>query len=327
MTATSWSRIRHWFASHWHTIRQVLTAAFILLVVVLLGMAAVRVEWGEVVSAIQGLPARALWIAAGLAALSYAVYSTFDVLGKWYTGHGLAWWRCMMVGFISYAFTMSLGAPVGGLGLRLRLYSKQNLQPADIMRILGLSLTTNWVGYLFLAGIVFAMGVVRLPVEWKLDSGPLRVIGVVMVLTGIAYLLLCAFSKTRSWTIRGHEIELPSFGLAAIQVSIAIVNWALIAAVIYVLFQQKVDYLVVLATLLISAIAGALAHIPGGLGVIEAVFVALLAGSMARGEIIGALLVYRAIYYLGPLLIAGGWYLGVEAKMDNPRDNVKAQPR
>jgi uncharacterized membrane protein YbhN (UPF0104 family) len=304
-----------------------LTAAFILLVVVLLGMAAVRVEWGEVIVAIQGLPARSLWVAAGLTLLSYTVYSTYDVLGMRYTGHGLAWWRCMMVGAISYAFSMNLGAPVGGLGLRLRLYTKQNLQPADIMRVLGLSITTNWVGYLFLGGAIFALGVVELPAEWKLNDGPLRVIGAIMVLAGITYLSLCAFSKTRSWNVRGHEIELPSIGLAGIQVAVAVLNWALIAAVIFVLLQQKVDYFVVLSTLLISAIAGALTHIPGGLGVIEAVFVALLGSTMGRSEILGALLVYRAIYYLGPLLIAGGWYLGAEARMEGPQDDVKAQPR
>lgn len=326
MTA-GWRRFTHWFGVHWHTIRRVLTVAFILLVVVLLGMAAVRVEWGEVVVAIQSLPQRALWTAAGLTVLSYTVYSTYDVLGGRYTGHGLAWWRCMMVGFMSYAFTMNLGAPVGGLGLRLRLYTKQNLQPAVIMRVLGLSVTTNWVGYLFLAGAIFALDVVELPAEWKLNDGPLRVIGVVMVLAGIAYLLLCALSKTRSWNLRGHEIELPSIGLAAIQVVVAMLNWALIGGVIYVLLQQKIDYFVVLSTLLISAIAGALTHIPGGLGVIEAVFIALLGSTMGRAEILGSLLVYRAIYYLGPLLIAGAWYLGAEARMEGPDEDVKTQPR
>jgi len=96
----------------------------------------------------------------------------------------------------------------------------------------------------------------------------------------------------------------------------AMLNWALIAAVIYVLMQQKVAYPLVLGTLLISAIAGALAHIPGGLGVTESVFIAVLASpSMPRFEILGAILVYRAVYYLEPLLIAGTWYLLAEAKM------------
>src|SRR3546814_19624401 len=93
-------------------------------------------------------------------------------------------------------------------------------------------------------------------------------------------------------------------------------NWVLIAAVIYVLMQQKVAYPMVLATLLISAIAGAMAHIPGGLGVIESVFIALLTSeSMPHFEILGAILEYRAMYYLGPLFVAGTYYMAADANI------------
>jgi uncharacterized membrane protein YbhN (UPF0104 family) len=305
-----------WVRAHWPRIRKVATVGFIALVVTLLCVAATRVEWGEVANAVSALPSRTLWIAGLIAAISYMVYSSFDLLGKYYTGHDLAWWRAMMVGFISYAFTMNLGAPVGGVGLRIRLYSRQGLKQGVVMRVMGLSLATNWIGYLLLAGVLFAAGAVALPEEWELGNGALRLIGAVMALAGLAYLFLCAFSTTRSWTVWGHEIELPSLGLASIQISMAMLNWALIAAVVYVLMQQKVPYPLVLGALLISAIAGALAHIPGGLGVIESVFIALLASpSVPRFQILGAILVYRAVYYLCPLLIAGTWYLVTEAKM------------
>ncbi|MFW7341365.1 lysylphosphatidylglycerol synthase domain-containing protein [Pollutimonas sp. H1-120] len=317
-----------WWRAHWPRIRKIATASFIALVVVLLCMAATRVEWGEVLGAISALPSRTLWVAGLIAAASYAVYSSFDLLGKYYTGHGLAWWRTMMVGFISYAFTMNLGAPVGGVGLRMRLYSRQGLKQGVVMRVMALSLATNWIGYLLLAGALFAAGAVALPDEWELGNGALRLIGAAMALTGVAYLFLCGLSNTRSWTLWGHEIELPSLGLASLQIFIGMLNWALIAAVIYVLMQQKVAYPLVLGTLLISAIAGALAHIPGGLGVIESVFIALLVSpSMPRFQILGAILVYRAVYYLGPLLIAGAWYLAAEAKMERKPKSDKSDIR
>ena len=47
--------------------------------------------------------------------------------------------------------------------------------------------------------------------------------------------------------------------------------------------------------------------IPGGLGVIEAVYLALLSGSVRQGTLMGAVLAYRALYYLLPL--AGGLVL------------------
>lgn len=315
MNAPWWKNVKSWFKQHWKTIRKVLSIAFAAAILILISMAVVKIDWNEVLSAIRGLPASALWLAALITASSYLVYSTYDLLGRWYTEHDLPWWKCMATGFISYAFTMNMGAPVGGLGLRLRLYTKHGLEPGVIMRIVGFSVTTNWIGYTLLAGVLFALGVVELPSSWKLDNGPLRIIGLLMVGAAIAYLGLCKFSRTRSSTIFGHTIELPSIGMAFIQIGLAVLNWMLIGAVIYILLQQNIPYFIVLATFLLSAIAGALAHIPGGIGVLESVFVALLSGSMARPEILGGLLVFRAIYYLGPLMLAGTWYLGTEAKI------------
>ncbi len=54
----------------------------------------------------------------------------------------------------------------------------------------------------------------------------------------------------------------------------------------------------VLGVLLISSIAGVIIHIPAGIGVLEAVFVALLSGeNLSHGTIIAALLAYRVLYF------------------------------
>jgi uncharacterized membrane protein YbhN (UPF0104 family) len=69
----------------------------------------------------------------------------------------------------------------------------------------------------------------------------------------------------------------------------------------------------VLGVLLVSAIAGVLAHIPAGVGVIELVFLMLLGGTLPQHTIIAGLVVYRAVYYLAPLLAAVIVYVGLEA--------------
>jgi len=79
-----------------------------------------------------------------------------------------------------------------------------------------------------------------------------------------------------------------------------------------VLLGQKIAYADVLTVLLIGAIAGVVAHVPAGLGVFEFVFVALLSHLVSEGQLIGALLVYRAIYYIVPLAIAAVVYLFME---------------
>ncbi|MBP6017996.1 MAG: UPF0104 family protein [Burkholderiaceae bacterium] len=296
-----WLKIRHW-----------VMGLFMLLVVVLIIIAASSIDWFAVLTAIHKLPTNALVTAVGLTMLGYLACGSFDVLGKIYTHHALANWRVMLTGFISYAFTMNLGSPVG-VSARLRLYNKQGLSTGIALRVMALSVTTNWLGYLLLAGFVFMSGSVRLPVSWVLGDGVLRLMGVGMVLISLVYLWLCAFSRRRSWHIWGQHIALPSLNVAVMQFGLAMFSWLVIASIIYVLLQQKFAFPVVLGVLLISAVAGLLVRIPGGIGVTEWVFITLLPGLIPVTDMLGGLLAYRAIYYVGPMLLAGLMYFGIEA--------------
>ena len=51
-----------------------------------------------------------------------------------------------------------------------------------------------------------------------------------------------------------------------------------------------------------------------GLGVLEGVFVALLGPALGPGKVLAALIAYRALYYLAPLVIAAAAYFTLEAK-------------
>ena len=85
------------------------------------------------------------------------------------------------------------------------------------------------------------------------------------------------------------------------------------ASVIYQFMPDDITFAMVFAVLLVSAVAGAAAHIPGGLGVIEAVFVALLASQADKPTIIAALFAYRCVFYLAPLALATVAYFIFEA--------------
>lgn len=305
----------------WLKIRRWVMGVFMLLVVVLIIIAASNIDWLAVLAAIRKLPTSALTIALGLSILGYLICSGFDVLGKKYTQHALANWRVMLTGFVSYAFTMNLGSPVS-VSARLRLYTKQGLRLGTVVRILALSVTTNWLGYLLLAGLVFMSGSVWLPASWIVGDGVLRVMGVGMVLTSAVYLWLCAFSRRRSWHVWGQHIALPSFDVAVMQFVLAMLSWLSIAGIIYVLLQQIFSFPMVLGVLLLSAVAGLLIRIPGGIGVTEWVFITLLPGLIPVTDMLGALLAYRAIYYVGPMLIAGVMYFGMEAGTKNRKPRL-----
>ena len=298
----------------WLWARRVAVGVFFVAVLLLLVRQGRTIDWHEVLEAITELPRLTLLAAAAVAASSFALYSTYDLLGRHLAGHKLGTGTVMGVTFISYAFNLSLGSMVGGIGFRYRLYSRLGLQTATIARVLGISLVTNWTGYLLIAGSTFLLWPLGTPPEWRVGIGGVRVLGAVFIALAAAYVLLCAWAHERTFNVRGHVIQPPRPRIAVLQLAMSCANWALVAGVIWVLLQGQVSYARVGAVFLVSVMAGLVVRIPAGLGVLETVFVALLGEQVGQGRLLAALLAYRGIYYLLPLALAAVAFVVTELR-------------
>ncbi|MGE8420378.1 lysylphosphatidylglycerol synthase domain-containing protein [Pseudomonas sp. Hg5Tf] len=303
--------------------KRLFTLLFLLLIPVLLYFLVRNLDWNEVKQSLQAYSPASLTVGLGLALCSFMLFSCYDLLGRAYTGHHLPVRQVLPVAFVCYAFNLNFTTWVGGVALRYRLYGRLGLDTATITRIISLGILTNWVGYLALAGTVFALRLVKLPANWAVGTTGLQLIGVLMVLLALTYLLACAFARRRTWRWRDHEITLPSWRLALLQVGMGASNWALMAALIYWLLPDELFYPSILGILLISCVAGVIAHVPAGLGVLETVFLALLHGQLGQGTLVAALLGYRTLYYLIPLLLALVAYLVLEKRAKAMRQQVK----
>ncbi|WP_045854548.1 lysylphosphatidylglycerol synthase domain-containing protein [Raoultella terrigena] len=305
----------------WRLARRILSGLFFIAVAVLLVVYAQKIDWPEVWKVIRGYNRAALLGAFGLVIVSYLIYGCYDLLGRAYCGHRLAKRQVMLVSFICYAFNLTLSTWIGGIGMRYRLYSRLGLRGATITRIFSLSITTNWLGYVVLGGIVFSAGLVPLPARWYISQETLRIIGIAMLLTSTLYLWACAFAKRRHLTIKGQRLVLPSWRFALLQAALSCANWLVMGVIIWLLLGQEVSYFLVLGALLVSSIVGVVVHIPAGIGVLEAVFIAMLSAEpISRGAVIAALLAYRLLYYFLPLAIATIGYLILESQAKKLRE-------
>lgn len=314
-TARASSAKRDWSALG----KLLLSLTFFLLVLGLLVALTRRLDWQELLAALRGYRTSTLLLAAATACASYALYSCFDLIGRAYTQHHLPLRQVLPVTFVCYAFSLNLGAWVGSIGLRFRLYSQLGLRPSVITKVLTLSLMTNWLGYIGLLGVVLALGLIVPPAGWELGIPGLRLLGGGLLALLLGYLLLCAFSRRRYWTIRGHEVYLPSLGMGLLQVALGASNWALMALLLDILLPAELGYPAVLGALLVSAFAGIITHIPAGLGVLEVVFIALLQQQTSIGVLLAGLIGYRLIYYLLPLVLAGLGYALLEMRAKHMR--------
>jgi uncharacterized membrane protein YbhN (UPF0104 family) len=289
----------------WHLLGRVLTWAFFLLVLALLARQARSIDWSAVGDSLARLPAAALVGAVLLTICSHALYASYELIGRHLTGHRVPARRALAIGAASYAFNLNLGSLIGGLALRYRLYARSGLKAAQAAQVIGTSIATNWLGYLALAGMLLAWRPLELPPSWRLDTAGLRWLGLAMMACAVAYLLACVLAPRRAWDWHGHRLTTPSARVALLQLALSMLNWMTIAGVLWVLLQQRIDYPTVAAVLLVAAVAGVITHVPAGLGVLEAVFIALLGHRLPEAELLAAMIAYRAIYYLAPLAIGG----------------------
>lgn len=271
-------------------------------------------EWVKVLEALRSFgPAR---IAAGAAFVLPACFAVacFDLIGRNATGHRLPVPRVMLLSFAGYFFSLNLGALVGGLAFRYRLYMPYRLPPLTISQVIGLSVVTNWSGYVLIAGFVLLWQPPELPPDWGVDLALMRGTGVVLLLAAGAYLALCGIRGGDCIRWRGSRFELPTLGIAALQVGLSVLSWGCIGGVIATLLPGETSWFAVMPVLMVSALAGIWSHVPGGLGVIEAVFLALLETDAPNSAVLAAILIYRVLYYLAPFAVAIAAYAFLEAR-------------
>ena len=103
------------------------------------------------------------------------------------------------------------------------------------------------------------------------------------------------------------EFDIPSFKMAVAQVFIGGTDILLASLVLYFSLIPFVDipFDVFIGVFIIAQVLGVFSQVPGGLGVFEGLFMLIIPGEHNQALLFGALIAYRIIYYLLPLLISG----------------------
>ncbi len=241
-----------------------------------------------------------------LTALGYAVMTLYDMFALTTIGKRLPRRRVALISFISYAFSNTLGMALLVSGsIRYRFYIQAGLSTADVAKVVLFCTVSFWLGLCAVTGATLLLE----PVSPQLPFAALHIpLGIVLTLLPLAW-LLGGLLRREPLRFRRWQLALPSFGTALRQVMVGALDWGLAAAVLYALMPSEIviDFGPFLAIFVLAQMAGLVSHVPGGLGVFEAV---MLAGLGATGNatlsapMLGALAAFRGVYYLLPLCVA-----------------------
>ncbi|UEM01845.1 hypothetical protein JL101_017770 [Skermanella rosea] len=270
-----------------------------------------RYSFDEVLSSVAMVPWTRLLTAGGFAAASYACLTGFDALGVRYAGRSLPYRKVALASFTALSIGHNLGfAALSSGAVRYRFYTRWGLAPIEVAQIIVFCGATVLLGLLILGGTALLLH----PGLAEQASGFARgtVIGLGAGCLGVAaaYIVLAALMR-RPLRLRGWTFRMPGLRLAVGQAVVGTVNFSLVAACLHQILAgiADVSYPAVASAYAIANATALVAHVPGGLGVIEGVVLLLLPGA----QVFGALVVFRAVYFLVPLAIGGTAFLVSEA--------------
>jgi hypothetical protein len=260
----------------------------------------------EVWKSLTAISVSHLLLAVGLTGLNYIVLTGYDTLAVRYIRHPLPYPKTALVAVISYAISNSVGlALLSGSAIRYRFYRPWNLSIAEIAQIIAFCNWSFWLGLFAVGGVLFLIEPVEVPALLHLPVTSVHPIGVIFSLVVVSYLFISILSKK---PLRVGRLTIPHLpiNLCLAQIAITSLDWALAAAVLYVLLPASVpiSYPGFFGIYLLAQIAGIISNVPGGLGVFETVMLLLLSPPISSAELFGALLAYRGIYYFLPLSLA-----------------------
>jgi phosphatidylglycerol lysyltransferase len=268
----------------------------------------------EVRKALRALQPWQPFAALGLAAASYLLLTLYDVLALRHIGWTLPYRRVALASFIGYAFSHALGfASLIGPSVRYRIYTPMGLSAGEVAE------TSAFVMVTFLTGLIAVFPVVAL-----LDPSSLGMLGIArpaaIGITTFALLVMAGYVGCGWWIERpirlfGYPLHLPRPRIAAAQIALSVADLSLVAAVLYACLPHAsvVGYPHVMVVYVLAFVAGLISHVPGGLGVFDAVVLVGLSARLPADQILAGLLAFRVVYQLVPLVCAGVLFGAVEA--------------
>lgn len=313
---TDTSRVTPGRAPWWQRLLPVVVAVAAVVALLAVRSLLARTSWRAVQERFAELPPSVFGWAALATLAGYVSLGLYDVVAIRSLQRELPPRRTMAGGMVAFAVSNALGFPLlTGSAIRLRLWTSWGLSAQEIARGIACNSLTFWLGASSVLGVTAWLEPATLAQAVPIGAIGIRALGTLALLAPAAYLI----TASRGVTLRvgGEQVPLPRVRVAVAQLVVALADWACAAMVLRLLLPLPGLSFPAFAGLFVAAqVVGVLSHVPGGLGVFEAGMLLLLKGRATPPELLGALLAFRAVYYVGPFLVAvvalGGWEVAMQ---------------
>ncbi len=275
-----------------------------------------EVRYTSVMQAVEATPPLDIVLALIATAVSFSALSRYDAASlRYVAAPKVGEPTVLLTSFVAYALANTIGlGPLSGGAVRMRLYAAAGLEPPMIARMIAFNAVAFGLGIAFFGALGLLWGADQVAPLLHTRAWLLRSLALCVLIGLGAVLWLC--HARPALQLRGrHLLTLPPFGLALRQLGVSAFELGASAAALWFLLPHGHISLPTFAAFYAIAIsAGIASHVPGGVGVFEAVMLLAAGRSVPSDALLGALLLYRGIYYILPLVLASALLVGWELR-------------
>ena len=290
-----------------------------------------KYQLSDIKNALLSIPAHNLWMTCLASFLGYVALSSYDWLALRYIKRPLAAWKWIFAGFIGFSVSNNAGhAIVSGGAIRYRLYTRWRFHGSEIVRMVTFSGFTYLVACFFLIIVGYFLTPSHAFGAGSVSHVTTLTVTIISAIGLAIYFGICAFYK-EPITIKDIKFEIPTVRMALEQVFIGGADILMASLVLYSTLTAfvPIPFTTFMGVFIIAAVLGVFSQVPGGLGVFEGLFLLIIPGEHNTALLFGALIAYRIIYYLLPLVISGIVLISYETyhkiRRQNQIDEIKAE--
>ncbi len=322
----------HRFAGY--RLRRLLSAALGLLLLLIalwiLGRWAEHVTFAELLHELRAIGATQIALAVGFTAASFAALVGYEWYAVRFTRRHLRFALVALYSFITQAIAHAAGFAIFvGATVRYKLYGGHGFDIFDVARIQLYFSTTFGLGIVTIGGLALALDPAPLAHVTGTSPALWRSLGL-LALLGVAAVVFVASVLHRRVRILGHLVELPELRTTVLLILLGVGDLLGVAATLHVLLPADLAlaFHETLSIFVAALALGLLSHVPGSLGVFEGAVVLLVEPAPEQAAaLFGALIAFRAIYYILPLLVGALGFAAVELlRWLRPRAFVRSAP-
>ena len=258
-------------------------------------------------------PSSALYGALAATAFGFIVLLGYEWSASRYASVSLKPQTLAMGGFTAFAIGNAIGlSMLSGGSVRYRLYSRKGVGAGEVARMTLFASLSLGCALPPLAALATLSNLPAASQALHLSPWLLGVVSVAII-AGTFLLGLGIYRRRLPEQPIPHNLlvkvgrrtlRLPGLKLTLLQLAITALDVLAAATVLYLLLPEAPPFAPFVLVYLLALAAGVLSHVPGGVGVFEAILLAAFANELGAAPLAAALLLYRLIYVLLPLLLA-----------------------